>query len=156
MVQLWCTICISPFCDWSILSDLNMIPAAEKTCKRPPNWTRSVLNEYGPVEHPDRMSCKVECVTTYRYEWSFVVLQRCAGLQIIPSSRKRNMLVWCRPRQKSPCIYVKSSSLPPPREVVFHPCRFVGWFVGGLTQKVLKRFPWNLEGGWVSAQNRTH
>lgn len=100
MVQLWCTICISPFCDWSILSDLNMIPAAEKTCKRPPNWTRSVLNEYGPVEHPDRMSCKVECVTTYRYEWSFVVLQRCAGLQIIASSRKRNMLVWCRPRQK--------------------------------------------------------
>ena len=40
------------------------------------------------------------------------------------------------------------------QEVCFHPCLFVGWFVSWITQKLQNRSPWNLDEGWVSAQNR--
>ena len=33
---------------------------------------------------------------------------------------------------------------------------FVAWFFSRITQKLLNRFSQNLEGGWVSAQNRLH
>ena len=33
---------------------------------------------------------------------------------------------------------------------------FVGWFVDRITQKLLERFPPDLDGGWVLAQNRPH
>ena len=32
----------------------------------------------------------------------------------------------------------------------------IGWFVSRIKQKLLNRFPRNLDGGWVSAQNRPH
>ena len=35
-----------------------------------------------------------------------------------------------------------------------HPRLFVCWFVSRITQQPLNGFPWNLDGGWVSAQNR--
>ena len=33
---------------------------------------------------------------------------------------------------------------------------FVGWFGSRITQKIHNGFPWDLDGGWVSAQNRPH
>ena len=39
---------------------------------------------------------------------------------------------------------------------VFCLCPFASWFVNRITQKVLNRFPWNLDGGWVPVQNRPH
>ena len=33
---------------------------------------------------------------------------------------------------------------------------YVGWFASMITQKQLNTFPLNLDGEWVSAQNRTH
>lgn len=48
--------------------------------------------------------------------------------------------------------------LPPTRRLCFHSCPFVifGWFVSRVTQKLLTGFPWNLDRGWVLAQNRQH
>ena len=48
------------------------------------------------------------------------------------------------------------------KDVIFSPCFRVRWLVGLLgcqqnyTKKLLYRFPQNLDGGWVSAQNRPH
>ena len=48
--------------------------------------------------------------------------------------------------------------LPPTRRLCFHSCPFVsfGSFVSRITQKLLTGFPWNLDRGWVLAQNRQH
>ena len=46
--------------------------------------------------------------------------------------------------------------LPPARMLCFHLCALVDWFVSRMTQKLLNRFARNLDGGWVSAQNRLH
>ena len=43
------------------------------------------------------------------------------------------------------------------KKVLFSPmsiCLLVGWFVIRTRRKLLNRFPWNLDGGRVSAQNR--
>ena len=45
--------------------------------------------------------------------------------------------------------------LPPWSWLCFHLCPFVGLFVSGITQKnVLNVFPQNLDGGWLSDQNK--
>lgn len=35
-------------------------------------------------------------------------------------------------------------------------CLLICWFVRRITKKLLKRFPWNLGGGWISVRNRPH
>ena len=59
---------------------------------------------------------------------------------------------------------VARSSCPPPvfPNIPFKPllplsvCWLVGWFVSRIKQKRQNGFPRNLDGGWVSAQNRSH
>ena len=48
--------------------------------------------------------------------------------------------------------------LPPSPRLCFHSCPFVmfGWFISRITQNLLTGLPWNLDGGWVLAQNRQH
>ena len=152
--QLWCDsdadaqFVLGPFCDWLILSDKNMIPAAERTCKRPPKWiwpsgTSKSRELQGRMCHNIPLQIKLCGAAEMRWptNHSLWLLKECACLVQTPA---KITMYLCK------IIFITSIM-----GGCFHPCRFVGWFVSSITQTLLNRFPWNLKGGWVSAQNRT-
>lgn len=72
---------------------------------------------------------------------------------------------WCNKTERRGGLPIRSQCdirtiwkllLPPPMRLCSQLCPFVGWFDCRIVQKLLNRFTWDLNGGWITARNSTH